>query len=85
MFDRYGRGALNRILTVLSAVIVLRWGWEYFNTDQDVLRRSNEEFAARTGLSASRSLWIGIAVVSAGYLFWRFMVYIFWRKYFKDE
>ena len=84
-FDNYPKKLINKILTVISALILMIWAWKWLGPGSEEVRGRGIAQAAKAGMSFGDLVWIGIAVACGGYLLWRFMSYIFWKKYFKDE
>lgn len=80
MNGRRPGGFLNKVLTFIAIAIMLLWVRYHFFTAEGRAAR-----AAYRGLSVSTLLSLSIFIVCLGYLFWRFMSYIFWRKYFGDK
>ena len=76
---------INKILTVVSLLFLMIWAWRYFGPGGDEVRVKGSAEAAKIGMSFADFMWIGIAVSCGGYLLWRFLSYIFWKKYFTDD
>lgn len=76
---------LNRILTVFSILMTAIWLWKFFGPGSGPTRRAAFTAARAGGLDVMRLFWLSVAVVCAGYLLWRFLCWLFWGKYFKDE
>ncbi len=85
MFENIPKKLINTILTVVSAVVMMMWAWRYFGPGGREVRAHGSAQAAAIGLSFGDFVWIGVAVACGGYLLWRLLSYLFWRKYFKDE
>ena len=81
-FDNYPKKLINKILTVISALILMIWAWKWFGPGSEEVRGRGIAQAAKAGMSFGDLVWIGVAVACGGYLLWRFMSYIFWKKYF---
>lgn len=76
--------ALNRIFTLLAVVMAVVWLWKYFGPGSGPVRSAGSAAMRRAGMSFSSMIWLSVAVVCGGYLLWRFMSWLFFRKYFKD-
>ena len=76
---------LNRILTVFAVGMTLIWVWKYFGPGSGQTRNSGAAVLRGAGTSLSSLFFLSIAVVCLGYLLWRFMSWLFWRKYFHDD
>lgn len=79
------REFINRALTVVSLLFLMMWAWRYFGPGGEEVRAKGGAEAAKIGMSFADFIWIGIAVSCGGYLLWRFLSYIFWKKYFTDD
>lgn len=75
---------LNRILTIAAIVMVLIWARRFFGS---AVRGTGGAPVSQafSGGSTMSLLWIAIAIVCFGYLLWRLMSMLFWKKYFGDE
>jgi Ni,Fe-hydrogenase I cytochrome b subunit len=71
---------LNEVLTVAAVIITGLWIWKWFFTPEGRMARGSYR-----GMPMSRYLSLSIIIVCAGYLLWRFMAYIYWKKYFGDD
>lgn len=80
-YDKSPWERLNRILSIAAVIIMIIWAWKWFGPADDGIRRDSE----RVFLSPAGLFWLGIAVASCGYLLWRFLDWLFWRKYFRDK
>ena len=76
---------LNRILTVAAIVMVLIWARRFFSSSGGGTGGAGVSQAAFSGTGLMTLLWIGVAVVCLGYLLWRLLSALFWKKYFHDE
>ena len=76
---------INDILTVAAALFLMFWAWKWFGPDRAVHSAAGEASLFTAGLSFSGLAWTGVAVVCGGYLLWRLLTCLFWRKYFNDE
>lgn len=85
MFINISKKTVNRILIILSTLFLLLWGRKWFGPGSATVRADGEFALSRIALSFSDLVWIAVAVVCAGYLLWRYLSYLFWRKYFKGE
>lgn len=72
---------LNRILTAAAIVMVLIWARRFFSSSGS----AGVSQAASSGTGLMTLVWISVAVVCLGYLLWRLLSALFWRKYFHDE
>lgn len=80
-FEKSPWERINRILSIAAVIIMIIWAWKWFGPAGDEIRRDNERvFLSPTGL-----FWLGMAVACSGYLLWRFLDWLFWRKYFHDK
>ncbi|MEG1823984.1 MAG: hypothetical protein RRY12_10090 [Cloacibacillus sp.] len=79
------RKMLNRVLTVFAAVMMAVWVWKFFGPGSLTTRRNGMAALGRSGMDFSTLFWISIAVVCCGYLLWRFMGWLFYRKYFHQD
>lgn len=84
-FDNIPGKKINNILTVIAILVLMVWAWNWFGPGSADVRSSGAAFLRKGGLSFIDLLSIGIAVACAGYLLWRFLSFLFWRKYFNDE
>lgn len=84
MFKKFSVNNLNRLLTILSIFVMLLWAWKWLGPGSSAVRARDSFAMSRVGLSAIDMLLISLLVVSAGYLIWRLLSYIFWHKYFKE-
>lgn len=75
----------NRVLTVFAVAMTALWAWKFFGPGSEETRRSGAAALRGAGTSLSSLFWLSIAVVCAGYILWRFMSWLFWRKYFHDD
>ncbi|NLV82103.1 MAG: hypothetical protein GXZ18_03715 [Synergistaceae bacterium] len=85
MFENMPGKTSNRILTVLSTLVLLSWVWRWFGPGSATVRASEKIAISKIGLSFMSLIWIAVSVVCGGYLLWRGMSYLFWHKYFKGE
>lgn len=76
---------LHTLLMVASVAVVLRWLWGWFGPGKEAVRRQAESFSQMLPLDFKGLLFLGIAIVAAGYLCWRLLTWFFWRKYFGDQ
>lgn len=76
---------LRTLLLVVSAAVVLRWLWGWFGPGSEAVRRQAEPLLRTLPMDFKGLLLLGIALVAAGYLSWRFLAWFFWRKYFGDQ
>lgn len=83
MFDNFPGKTINKILTLLSAVILFAWFWRWFGPGSATLRAAASASGAGKRLSLFEMFKISLLVVSLGYLLWRAMIYLYWYKYFK--
>lgn len=79
------RRAVNMILTALSGAVVMVWIWKFFGPGGNVARRAGNAALSGAGFGIGGLFWISLSVVCGGYLLWRFMIRLFWRKYFDDD
>lgn len=79
------RKAINMILTALSAAIVMVWVWKFFGPGSEETRRAGSAALGGIGASYGGLLGISISVACLGYLLWRFMSWLFWHKYFRED
>ncbi len=84
-FDKISSKTLNNILTAIAALFLMFWAWKWFGPGSADIRQSGESELRRSGLSFLDLISIGIAVTSSGYLLWRLLTLLFWRKYFKND
>lgn len=84
-FDNFPNKRINNILTLIAVLVLMVWAWKWFGPGSSDVRISGETSLNRVGLGFAGLTWLGVTVVSGGYLLWRFMTYIFWHKYFKGE
>lgn len=80
-FEKSPWGKINKILTFAAVTIMMIWLWKWFG--QDVKRVREESWG--TAFTFSSLFSIGIAVACSGYLLWRLLDWLFWRKYFHDK
>ena len=83
-FDKIPKKTINNILTAVAVVFLMFWAWKWFGPGSAEVRQSGQLELKRTGLSFTDLIWISVAVTSGGYLLWRGLTALFWRKYFKD-
>ena len=76
---------LNGILAALSVAMIAIWAWKFFGPESGGTRRAGISRLAGAGINFYTLLWLSIAIVCLGYLLWRFLSMLFWKKYFKDE
>lgn len=77
-FEKGPLGRINKILTAVAVIILAMWLWKWFGPDGAATRgKAGESFLSYRGLFS-----LGVAVACAGYLLWRFLDWLFWRKYF---
>ncbi len=81
-FERSPWEKFNRILTVIAVLFLSVWAWNWFGPDGSTVRQAGEIRARSSGFTLMEFFWISIAVTCAGYLLWRFLSWLFWRKYF---
>lgn len=80
-FEKSRWEKLNKILTFVAVVILVVWIWKWFSPEGKMVREDNwGTFFSMGGL-----FFIGVAAVCGGYLLWRFLDWLFWRKYFHDQ
>lgn len=77
-FEKGPLGKINKILTAAAVITLAIWLRKWFGPDGGTIRRE----AGKAFLSYRGLLSLGVAVVCAGYLLWRFFDWLFWRKYF---
>lgn len=77
--------ALNMILTALAAAVAMVWVWQFFGPGSGAARTKGAALLRGSGTDFGTLLWLSISVVCLGYLLWRFLSWLFWRKYFRDE
>lgn len=77
-FEKGPLQRINKILTVAAVIILAMWLWKRFGGA--VREESGKAFLSYSGLFS-----LGVAVVCAGYLLWRFFDWLFWKKYFTDH
>lgn len=82
--DTLGK-TINKILTLLAAFALMLWAWRWFGPGGDTVRKESFESFSSGSMGLSDFIWLSIAIACLGYLLWRFMSYIFWKKYFDDE
>lgn len=80
-FEKSPWQKINKVLTVAAAVILLVWVWKRLGTESEGVRRSIGDRPLTFGGMFS----IGTAVACCGYLLWRFLDWLFWRKYFSGK
>lgn len=80
-FDKGPLEKLNKILTVAAVIIVAVWIWKWLGPDGETARKESEgAFLSYSGIFS-----LGVAVSCLGYLVWRFLGWLFWKKYFGDK
>lgn len=80
-FEKGPLQKLNKILTVAAVIIAAVWILKWLGPEG----RAIQEESGRTLFSYSGILSLGIAVCCLGYLVWRFLSWLFWKKYFGDK
>lgn len=73
---------LNRILTIAAIIMVLIWARGFFSSSGGTGGAGLSQLFSSGTVSL---IWIAVGVVCFGYLLWRFMSALFWRKYFHGE
>ena len=68
---------LHTLLMVASVAVVLRWLWGWFGPGKEAVRRQAESFSQMLPLDFKGLLFLGIAIVAAGYLCWRLLTWLF--------
>lgn len=84
-FERSPWEKLNKILIVAALLYLGVWAWKWFGPGEPVARNIGKMRAISFGSTLWELFWVGTAIACAGYLLWRFLCWLFWRKYFGDN
>ncbi|MEG2019759.1 MAG: hypothetical protein RRZ70_04715 [Synergistaceae bacterium] len=76
------KNVINTILTYISVIMILVWCWRWLGPGSEIRRK---ELLMTSGYPLIWYLWIGLAVASLGYLLWKFLLFIYWKKYNGDD
>ncbi|MDO4952433.1 MAG: hypothetical protein Q4E34_01225 [Synergistaceae bacterium] len=72
---------VNRILTLLTVLILVFWCWKVFGPGGQEIRN---RFIG-TGFGLRQMFFMGVAVCCIGYLLWRGLAYYYEKKYGLDD
>lgn len=81
-FERSPWEKLNRILTAVAVLYLGVWLWKWLGPESSGVRKGGALRAWDAGFTLTELFWVGVAVACLGYLLWRFLGWLFWRKYF---